>query len=176
MLVKWPGKIPANSYTSEFMTSEDWVPTLMAAVGDEDVKTSLLEGKNGFKVHLDGYNQLDMLTSDAPSKRHEFFYYAETEMTAFRVNQWKVHTAIKDEWLKAPEKIDGGLLINIKLDPFEKSPESKGHFLWMKEKSWVLPIFVPYLRYHQKSLAEYPPRQKGAGIGAASALSNKKKD
>ena len=77
MLVKWPAKIPKNQYSSEFMTSEDWVPTLMAAVGDENLKTDLLAGKNGFKVHLDGYNQLDMLTQTGKSKRHEFFYYGE---------------------------------------------------------------------------------------------------
>jgi arylsulfatase A-like enzyme len=171
MVVKWPGKIPAGSYTGEFMTSEDWVPTLMAAVGESKVVEELLVEKNGYKVHLDGYNQLDMLFGDGPSKRHEFFYYSETEMTAFRVNQWKAHIAIKNEWLKAPEKIDGGLLINIKLDPFERSPESAGHFLWMKEKSWVLPIFVPYLRTFQKSMVDFPPRQKGTGIGAAAVLS-----
>ncbi|MFT5883574.1 MAG: arylsulfatase A-like enzyme [Arcticibacterium sp.] len=176
MLVKWPAKIPPNTYTGEFMTSEDWVPTIMAALGEDNLKSELMAGKNGYKVHLDGYNQLAMLTSEAPSERHEFFYYAETEMTAFRVNQWKVHTAVKDEWLKAPEKLDGGLLVNIKLDPFEKSPESKGHFLWMKEKSWILPVFVPHLRYHQKSLAQFPPRQSGAGIGAATILGGKKKN
>ena len=167
MFVKWTGKIPANSYSGGFMTSEDWLPTLMSAVGEKTVKEDLLKGKNGYKVNLDGYDQLEMLTKNAPSKRHEFFYYAETEMTAFRVDQWKVHTAIKNEWLKAPEKIDGGLLVNIKLDPFERSPESEGHFLWMKEKSWVVPIFAPYLRAFQKSLVDFPPRQKGTGIGAA---------
>lgn len=168
MLVKWAGKIPAGSYNGGFMTGEDWLPTLMSAVGEKTIKDDLLKGKNGFKVNLDGYDQLDMLTQNAPSKRHEFFYYAETELTAFRVDQWKVHTAIKNEWLKSPEKIDGGLLVNIKLDPFERSPESQGHFLWMKEKSWVLPVVAPYLMKFQKSLVEFPPRQKGAGIGAAS--------
>jgi arylsulfatase len=108
-----------------------------------------------------------MLTKDAPSKRHEFFYYAETELTAYRVDQWKVHTAIKNDWLKAAEQIPGGLLVNIKLDPFERSPESAGHFTWMKEKSWVVPVFAPYLRAYKESLVKFPPRQVGTGIGAA---------
>ena len=33
MVVRWPGKIPAGTTTGEFMTMEDWLPTLMAAVG-----------------------------------------------------------------------------------------------------------------------------------------------
>ena len=167
MLVKWAGKIPAGKYSTGFMTSEDWVPTLMAAIGDKTVKQDLLEGKRGYKVMIDGYDQLDMLTQNAPSKRHEFFYYAENEMNAFRLDQWKAHTTIKNTWLGAPEKLDGGLLINIKLDPFERSPESQGHFLWMKEKSWVVPLFAPYLKAHKESLVKFPPRQMGVGIGAA---------
>lgn len=70
-----------------------------------------------------------------------------------------MHTAFKNEGLKAAEKIDDGFLINIKLDPFERSPETHGYFLWMKEKLWVLPIFVPYLRAFKESLTKFPPRQ-----------------
>ena len=66
---------------------------------------------------------------------------AKNNLRAFRVNEWKVHLSLKDEWLESAVDLDGGLLVNIKLDPFERSPESKGHFLWMKEKSWVLPTF-----------------------------------
>ena len=58
MLVRWPGKIAPNTWTSEFMTSEDWLPTLVAAAGDTNVKDELLTGKKvgnqTFKVHLDG--------------------------------------------------------------------------------------------------------------------------
>lgn len=34
MFVRWPGKIPANEWSAELMSSEDWLPTLMAAAGD----------------------------------------------------------------------------------------------------------------------------------------------
>ena len=123
---------------------------------------------------MDGYNQLEMLTENKPSKRHEFFYYAENELLAFRVNQWKIHTSIKDEWLKKPTGLNGGLLINIKLDPFERSPGSAGHFLWMKEKTYILPQFVPYLKKYGKSMQEFPPRQTGAGLGINALMGNKK--
>ena len=175
MLVRWPGRIPRGQWTGEFMTSEDWVPTLMAAAGAPNVVAELLRGETvgdqTFKVHLDGYDQLDMLTGKGPSKRHEFFFYGETELNAVRVDQWKVHIAIKNEWLKAAEKLPGGLIIDIKLDPFERTPEAPGHFAWEKEKSWLLPILAPPVARFVKSLQEFPPRQKGTGIGAA-ALSS----
>lgn len=172
MIVQWDGHIPAGGYTGEFMTAEDWVPTLMAAIGNDSIKTELLTGKKiagkEYKVHIDGYNQLGMLTGKEKSKRAEFFYYGENSLNAIRVNQWKVHTSVKNEWLKGAEKLDGGLVVNIKLDPFERSVDAPGHLLWMKEKSYILPQLVPYIGAFQKSMKAFPPRQKGDGIGVSS--------
>lgn len=174
MLVRWPGHIPAGRWTGEFMSSEDWVPTMLAAAGEPNIKEKLIKGHEAagkkFKVHLDGYNQFDMLTGKGPSKRREFFYFAETEMNAIRVNNWKVHLAVKEEWLEAAEKMPGGVLIDLKIDPFERSPESKGWFLWMKEKSWVLPEFAGPAMEFAKSLEQFPPRRKGAGIGISAIV------
>ncbi|MEO2047858.1 MAG: arylsulfatase [Pirellulales bacterium] len=174
MLVRWPGKVPAGKWSGELFTSEDWLPTLLAAAGDEKVKENLIAGKTignkTFKVHLDGYNQLDILTGNGKSKRREFFFFGETDLNAVRVDQWKIHFAIKDEWLAAPEKLPGGLLIDIKLDPFERTPETPGHFFWMKEKTWILPIIAPPLKRFAVSMQEFPPRQKGTGVGAATIL------
>lgn len=174
MLVRWPGKIKEGVYSGEFFTAEDWLPTLMAAVGEENVKEELLKGKevNGknYKVHIDGYNQMDMLTGTGKSKRHEFFYFGENDLNAIRVDNWKIHLAIKDEWIKDTEKIPAGLIIDIKLDPYERSPETNGHFLWMKEKTWILPMLTPAIKDFVKSLQDFPPRQKGAGIGAAAIM------
>ncbi len=168
MLVRWPGKFPAGKWTGELMTAEDWVPTLMAACGEPNVKDDLLKGKSvggeTYKVHLDGYNQMDMLAGKGPSNRREFFFYGETSLNAARVDQWKVHVAVKNEWLKAAEKTN--LVIDIKLDPFERTPEAPGHFAWMKEKSWIAPKLAPFVLGHMKSLQEFPPRQKSSGVGA----------
>ena len=40
------------------------------------------------------------------------------------------------------KKLPGGMIIDIKADPFERSPKTGGHFLWMKEKSWILPLLM----------------------------------
>lgn len=174
MLVRWPGNIKPNTWTGEFMTSEDWVPTLMAAVGQSDVKEKLLTGLHldgkTFKNHLDGYNQLDMLTKpNGKSNRHEFFFFAETSMNSVRVDQWKVHTAVKDKWMEEAKKIPGGLVIDIKVDPYERSPEAGDHFRWQQQRSWIIPIIAPYMQSFAKSMKDFPPSQKGAGgIGMAS--------
>jgi arylsulfatase A-like enzyme len=177
MLARWPGKIPAGAWTSEFMTSEDWLPTLLAAAGDPNVKAELLKGKKvgatTYKVHLDGYDQTEMLTKPGgKSKRREFFYFGESDLNAVRVDQWKIHVATKDKWLDEAKKIPVGLVIDIKADPFERTPDTGGHFLWMKEKTWILPQLAGPIKAFVQSMQDFPPSQKGAGLGAAGILND----
>jgi hypothetical protein len=89
-------------------------------------------------------------------------------------DQYKLHFALKNTGLGACEKLDGGMLVNIKLDPFELTPNTGGHLLWMKEKTFLLPLFGGQLNRFAKSLEEFPPRQKGTGIGAATLFNQKK--
>ena len=66
------------------------------------------------------------------------------------------------------------MIIDIKADPFERSPETGGHFLWMKEKSWILPLLMEPIAAFMESMHDFPPSQAGTGIGAAAALSTLK--
>ncbi len=174
MLVRWPGTVEAGKYSGELFTCEDWLPTIMAAIGEDNIKEELLKGKkvNGieYKVHIDGYNQMDVLTGNGKSKRREFFYFGENDLNAVRVDNWKIHFAIKDEWVKDREILPAGMIVDIKADPYERSPETSGHFLWQKEKTWILPLIAPPIIEFTKSLKQFPPRQKGAGIGAGAIM------
>lgn len=87
MLVRWPGHIAPSTVTNQIMSHNDWLPTLAAIGGDKNIVDELKAGStlNGveYKVHLDGYDQSDFLTTvtgkigtsnDAKSKRTVFFY------------------------------------------------------------------------------------------------------
>jgi len=56
-------------------------------------REELLKGKQlgdrNYKVHLDGYDQTDMITGKGPSKRHEVWYFAQTKLGAVRVDNYK---------------------------------------------------------------------------------------
>lgn len=153
------------------MTAEDWLPTLMAAAGEPDVKERLLKGAkvgaSEYKVNHDGYNQLDVLTGKGKSNRREFYFYAETDLNAIRFDHWKLHFTLKNTWLGAVEKLDGALLFDIKLDPLERTPDVGGHLAWMKEKTWIAPIVGPEVVRFMKSLQDYPLRQKSGGVAAS---------
>lgn len=169
MLVSWPEKLPQGEYVDGLMSTEDWLPTLMAAAGEPNIKEQLLEGKDvdgrHRVAHLDGYNQLDMLADGADSNRREFFFYNEGDLNAVRIDQWKVHMRTKTTWTAPAVDWPFGILVNIKADPYERSPDTTGWYNWMKQKSWMLPYFYQTIGDYQKSLQEYPPIQQGTGVG-----------
>ncbi len=66
-MVRWPGLVPPRTEINDIFSAEDWATTLVAAAGEPDVKNKLLQGYDAagknFKVHLDGYDQRDLLTA-----------------------------------------------------------------------------------------------------------------
>ncbi len=62
MMVRWLDKIAPGTISNEIISQEDWLPSLLAAVSDDDIKERLKNGAavgdKRFKVHLDGYNFL----------------------------------------------------------------------------------------------------------------------
>ena len=74
-LLRWPGKVPAGKVENGIFSGMDWFPTLVAAAGNPNIADELKKGKQmgdrTYKVHLDGYNQTDLITGKGPSARHE---------------------------------------------------------------------------------------------------------
>src|SRR5213594_2264783 len=108
-MIRWRGKVPAGKVENAIVSGLDWFPTLVAAAGNPNVTTELLQGKQvgdrTFKVHLDGYNQLDLITGKGPSKRHEIFYLTETTLAAVRIDDYKYRfTDQPGGWLGATLK------------------------------------------------------------------------
>ena len=79
-LMRWPGHIKPGSISNDIVSGLDWMPTLLAAAGEPEIKEKLLKGYQAgtktFKVHLDGYNQLPYLTGQQPKgARNRFIYF-----------------------------------------------------------------------------------------------------
>ena len=130
-MVRWPGKIPAGSIVNDIFSHEDWMPTLLAAAGEPDVKAKLLKGHRAagktFKAHLDGYDQTDLLMGKGPGKRNEIFYFdAGGNLNAVRYKDWKAHFtimegAINEAYRKTPS---WPIIVNLRMDPYEVSPDA----------------------------------------------------
>ena len=82
-MIRWPGKVPAGKVENGIISGLDWFPTFLAAAGNPNIAEELKKGKQigdtTYKVHLDGYNQMDMITGKGPSNRHEICYFGESD-------------------------------------------------------------------------------------------------
>ena len=56
-------------------------------------------GDRTYKNHLDGYNQMDLITGKGPSKRHEIFYFGGAELGAVRLDDFKFSFLPAALWL-----------------------------------------------------------------------------
>jgi arylsulfatase A-like enzyme len=181
-VVRWPGKIPAGSASNGIQSHEDLYVTLAAAAGAADIKEELLKGKKmggmTYKVHLDGYNNLDHWTGKTEkSARNQYFYYDESDLTGLRVGDWKMSFAVKEDGLWWDQLVYPRVpyLFNLRMDPMERfdphSPEwgYMGRKLFA-EKLWTLIPAQGLIAAHIKSLQEWPPRQRAQSLSMQKAM------
>jgi arylsulfatase len=165
MVVKWPGKFPAGKSTGEFMTMEDWIPTLMSLLGQPDLKQQLLAGKEiggkEYRVHLDGFDQTGLVTKLEPSQRKEFYYFTEAVLHGVRYGEWKFLFKTQDKWFNGiQQNMVTPLVTNLKLDPFERFHEARGFDEWQENHAWLFAPAGAQIGVLLQSLKDYPPRQK----------------
>jgi arylsulfatase len=173
--VRWPGKVPAGRVENSIISGLDWFPTLVAAAGNADIADDLKKGKQiggqEYKVHLDGYNQMDLITGKGPSKRHEIIYFTEGTLSAVRIDDYKYRfTDQPNGWLGATEKPDWPILVNLRLDPFERTglPTGKGGSLafynWYAYEFWRFVYVQREIAQAAQTFVEFPPMQRGASF------------
>jgi arylsulfatase len=170
-IVRWPGHIPAGKVENGLFASLDWFPTLAAAAGDSNIAEELKKGKelNGvnYKVHLDGYNQMDLLTGKGPSSRHEFFYFAESTLGAVRIDDYKYRFIDQPGgWFGGTVHTDWPILVNLRLDPFERTGMggSMNYYNWFAYEFWRFVFVQQQVAKLAQTAVEFPPMQKGASF------------
>ncbi|MFV0322418.1 MAG: arylsulfatase [Alphaproteobacteria bacterium] len=169
VVVKWKDHIPENQYTGEFMTMEDWMPTLLSWAGDKTAKEDLLTGRqyNGkdFKVHLDGYDQSDLVLNNGKSVRKEFYYFTETTLHGMRFEDWKFLFVDQEKWMQAPQlALSTPIVINLKLDPFERMLEARGYDEWAENRAYMFGPAGQQMASFLATFKEYPPAQESMNV------------
>jgi arylsulfatase A-like enzyme len=172
LVVRWPGKVEPNQVNNEVMSGLDWFPTFVAAAGYEgDIAADLKKGKtlNGkeYKVHLDGYNQVDMLTKGAKSARNEVWYFTESTLAAARIGDYKyVFIDQPQGWFGPKVKLDWPGIYNLRLDPFEKMNVGDSLFAgeWWAFEFWRFVFVQQEVAKLAETAVEFPPMQPGASF------------
>ena len=176
-IVRWPGKVPAGKVENGIISGLDWFPTFLAAAGNLNIAEELKKGKElggtTYKVHLDGYNQMDMITGKGPSNRHEVWYFGESELGAVRIDDFKYRFIDQPAgWLGEKTKLDVPILVNLRLDPFERTgwPDSgtkygaQQYFDWFRYEFWRFVFVQQQVQKLALTAIEFPPMQKGASF------------
>ena len=174
-MIRWPGKVPAGKVENSIISGLDWFPTFVAAAGNPNIVSELTKGKQiggkTYKVHLDGYDQTDLITGKGPSKRHEIFYFTETTFAAMRIDDFKFRfTDQPTGWIGATIKPDMPILVNLRLDPLERTGFTSGasgsfeYMNWFMYEFWRFVFVQQEIAKAAQSFIEFPPMQKGASF------------
>jgi arylsulfatase A-like enzyme len=176
-ILRWPGKVPADTVQNGLFSGLDWLPTFVAAAGNPNITDELLKGKEidgrTYKNHLDGYNQLALITGKGRSERHEIFYLGESTVGAVRIDDYKFRFIDQPAgWLGEKTKPDVPYITNLRLDPFERTgwPNSgtkeggQQYFDWFKYQFWRFVFVQQVVGKALQTFIEYPPMQRGASF------------
>lgn len=133
-IIRWPGKVPAGKVNSESVTSfVDWLPTLAAITGIEDLPTD-----------LDGEDISDIwLGSDRTTTRPLFWTTSSAGSDiSLRVENWKAHLSPRRGDFK---------LYNLATDPAEKKNLTEERPRVAKElkaqiETWAAKLPADYLK------------------------------
>ncbi|MGC3944991.1 MAG: arylsulfatase [Chryseolinea sp.] len=168
-LIRWPGKIkPGTNYT-ELFSAEDWLVTLVAAAGGdpnlrENAKKGVTAGNKTFKVHLDGYNQLDYLTGKTnKSARPEYFYFSDDgDLLAYRDDRFKYHFEVQlstgmKVWRYPLTPLRAPVMIDLKSDPYEYSWDNSAYWeKWAMERAYLILPAVAKVSVYLQSYTGFP--------------------
>ena len=175
-LMRWPGAIKPGTEINEIVSHEDWVPTLVAAAGEPDIKKKLLTGYEAagkvFKVHLDGYDQRDLLSGIGPSKREEFYYWTDDgNLAALRYRSWKIPFMAQRaegpaEWQNPLVTLRLPKIFGLRADPFEIANPVAGRI----ERTYLLVTAQACVGRHLQTYVEFPPRHKPSSFSLGEVL------
>jgi arylsulfatase A-like enzyme len=183
LLMRWPGKIPADVVVNDIVQHHDWLPTFLAAAGEPDIVEKLKKGHKAgdktFKVHIDGYNLLPFLTTKGVrSPRQGFVYFNDDgDLVALRYDNWKVvfmeqrTRGTLEVWMDPFVPLRVPKLFNLRTDPYERADvTSNTYFQWLIENDYLMLAASSIVEEFLKTFKDFPPRQKAASFTIDQAM------
>jgi arylsulfatase len=176
-LMCWPAKIKAGTVSNEIVSHLDWLPTLLAAAGEPDIKEKLKQGHKAgdktFRVHLDGYNLLPNLTGqEQKSPRIGFFYFSDDgDLVAVRYDNWKLVFMEQRVigtlriWAEPFIPLRVPKMFNLRTDPYERADQtSNTYYDWLIDHAFLVIPAQGIVGEFLATFREFPPRQKAASF------------
>ena len=134
-------------------------------------------GPKTYKVHLDGYDQRELLKNGTGSARKEFFYWTDDGgLAGLRYDKWKLAFMEQrshgfDVWQDPMVTLRVPKLFDLKADPFERADkEGMGYGRWRIDRIFLLVPAQAFVGRFIQTLAEFPPRQKPGSFNLQGVL------
>ncbi len=177
-MVRWPGVIEPGTVSNEIVSHLDWLPTIVDAAGDPDVKEKLKKGHkaNGkkFKVHLDGFSLIPYLSGKAkkPDRKGFFYFTDDGDLACLRYDNWKVVfmeqrcRGTLQIWAEPLVTLRVPKIFNLRTDPYERADvTSNTYYDWLLDHVYLLVPAQNGVAEFLATFKEFPPRQKAASFG-----------
>ncbi|MCX6878011.1 MAG: arylsulfatase [Verrucomicrobia bacterium] len=180
-MMRWPGVIKPGSEINAIVSHEDWLPTLVAAAGEPNIKEKLLTGYEAsgktYKVHLDGYDQGPFLAGKATDPRKEYFYWTDDgNLAAVRYDRWKLlfleqRAKGMKVWSEPTVPLRVPLIMDLRADPFERAPdEAEGYGMYIVNHAFLAVPCQAFVGKHLQTYLAFPPRQKPGSFSLEEVL------
>ncbi|EMI53859.1 arylsulfatase [Rhodopirellula sallentina SM41] len=176
-MVRFPGKIEPGTVSNEIVSHLDWLPTILAMAGEDNIKEKLLKGHKAigrdYKVHLDGYNLLPYLSGEEEKGPRESFIYCndDQQLTSLRFDNWKIVfleqrvAGTLQIWAEPFVSLRVPKIFNLRTDPYERADiTSNTYYDWLLDHVFLLVPAQDYVKDFMMSFKEFPPRQKAASF------------
>lgn len=182
-LLRWPSRIPAGVVSNDIVSHHDWIPTFLAAAGEPHIVEKLKNGHvaagKRFKVHLDGYDLLPLLTgAQQKCPRQGFVYFNDDgDLVALRFDNWKIvfmeqrTRGTLEVWADPFVALRVPKLFNLRTDPFERADTtSNSYWDWYLSKEYVIMAAQGLIGTFLSSFKQFPPRQRAASFTIDQAM------
>jgi arylsulfatase len=129
-------------------------------------------------VHLDGYNQLRLLTGqNQEGLRKEFYYFNDDgPMVAMRYQRWKVvfqenRGVAFGVWREPFVSLRVPKLFDLRMDPYERADTSSNTYNdWFIRRVYLLVPAQSMARQFYETFREFPPRQRADAFNLDAVL------
>ena len=176
-VARWPGVIQPGTVCNEIVSHMDWLPTFLAAAGEpaiaEKLKKGHRVGNKTFKVHLDGYNLMPLLSGrEKKSPRPGFIYFSDDgDLTGIRYDNFKIvfmeqrATGTMRIWAEPFTRLRVPKIFNLRLDPYERADiTSNTYYDWLLDHVFLLIPAQQLVGQFLATFKAFPPRQKAASF------------
>jgi arylsulfatase len=144
-IIRWPGKVPADSVNNEIVHIVDLYTTL-AHVGGAEVPSDCAIGE---------VDQLDFFTGQKETSNREGFpAYVADRLTAVKWRSWKMHLIKQESMYAIPERLALPRVYNLLTD--RKEERDVGPY-----NTWVADPMFKIIAEFEASLRKYPPIKAG---------------